>query len=66
MQVTDLKHLEELISKLDQDRKSLLKDIDSGKWSNHRSKLAGLEREISKFILRVREYNSEIQKETKN
>ena len=66
MQVKDLINLEELISKLDQDRKSLLQDIDSGKWPNHRSKLAELEREISKFILRVRDYNSEIEKETKN
>jgi len=66
MQDKNLMNLEELISKLDQDRKSLLQDIDRGKWPNHRSKLATLERELSKFILRVREYNSEIQKETKN
>ncbi len=66
MKAKDLINLELLISKLDQERKSLLQDIDRGKWPSHRSKLAGLEREISKFILRVREYNSEIQKETKN
>ncbi len=49
----------ELISKLDQDREWLLKNIDSGKWPKLRNELAALEREISKFILRVRENNSE-------
>ena len=66
MQDKNLINLEELISKLDQERKWLLQEIDKGKWPDHRSELAGLEREISKFILRVGEYNSEIQKETKN
>ena len=50
---------DKLISKLDQDREWLLKKIDSGKWPKLRSELAALEREMSKFILRVREYNSE-------
>ena len=50
---------DKLISKLDQDREWLLKKIDSGEWPNLRSELAALEREMSKFILRVREYNSE-------
>ena len=49
----------ELIKKLDQDREWLLKNIDSGKWPKLRSELATLEREISKLILRVKEYNSE-------
>tara|TARA_Y100000589_G_scaffold220562_1_gene208180 strand:+ start:505 stop:690 length:186 start_codon:yes stop_codon:yes gene_type:complete len=50
---------DKLITKLDQDREWLLKEIDSGKWPNLRSELASLEREISRFILRVKEYNSE-------
>jgi len=50
---------DKLISKLDQDREWLLKKIDSGKWPSLRRELAALERELSKFILRVREYNSE-------
>jgi len=62
MQDKNLINLEELISTLDQDRKWLLQEIDKGKWPYHRSKLAALEREISKFIIRVGEYNSEIQK----
>ena len=53
---------EELILKLDQDREWLLKNIDSGKWPILRSELAALEREISRFILRVRETNSENEK----
>ena len=48
-----------IIEQLDQDREWLLKNIDSGKWPNLRTELASLEREISKLILRVKEYNSE-------
>ena len=50
---------DKIIEQLDQDREWLLKNIDSGKWPNLRTELASLEREISKFILRVKEYNSE-------
>tara|TARA_Y100001970_G_C13447542_1_gene468773 strand:+ start:215 stop:406 length:192 start_codon:yes stop_codon:yes gene_type:complete len=53
---------DELISKLDQDREWLLKNIDSGKWPKLRSEIASLEREISKFIIRAREKNSENKK----
>ena len=49
----------ELIKKLDQDREWLLKNIDGGKWPKLRSELATLERELSRLILRVKEYNSE-------
>ena len=59
MQDQNSKNQEEIIAKLDQDREWLLKNIDCGKWSELRSELASLERELSKFILRVREYNSE-------
>tara|TARA_B100000965_G_scaffold239362_2_gene200707 strand:- start:823 stop:1014 length:192 start_codon:yes stop_codon:yes gene_type:complete len=50
---------EELISILDREREWLLKNIDSGKWPKLRSEIAALEREISRFILRARENNSE-------
>ena len=63
MEEQDLTNQEKLISKLDQDREWILKNIDSGKWPNLRSELAALEREISRFILRVREYNSEERKD---
>ena len=63
MEDQDLTNQEKLISKLDQDREWILKNIDSGKWPNLRCELAALEREISRFILRVREYNSEDRKD---
>ena len=63
MEDQNLTNQEKLISKLDQDREWILKKIDSGKWPNLRSELAALEREISRFILRVREYNSEERKD---
>ena len=50
-------NLENLLSKLDSDRSWILKNIDNGKWSELRTELATLEREISKFILRAKEYN---------
>ncbi len=62
MQDTKQQNLENLVSKLDEDRAWLLKNIDEGKWAELRSELASLEREISKFILRAKEYNSEINK----
>ena len=58
MQESNSKNLEDLVSKLDEDRAWLLKNIDNGKWPELRIKLADLEREISKFILRAKEYNS--------
>ena len=62
MQDSNLENLEYLISKLDEDRTWLLKNIDNGKWPELRVELATLEREISKFILRVKEYNGETKK----
>ncbi len=59
MQDSETKNLEEIISKLDNKRAWLLKKIDSGRWSEVRNELAELERELSKFILRAKEYNSE-------
>ena len=57
MKDENFKNIENLISKLDKDRSWILKNIDSGKWSELRTELATLEREISKFILRAKEYN---------
>ena len=57
MKEENLKNIENLISKLDNDRSWILKNIDKGKWSELRIELATLEREISKLILRVKEYN---------
>ena len=57
MKEENLKNLESLISKLDSDRSWILKNIDSGKWPELRIELATLEREISKIILRAKEYN---------
>ena len=50
---------EDFISKLDKDREWLLKNLDQGKWPQMRNDLAKLERELSKLILRVRDYYSE-------
>ena len=57
MKEENLKKIENLLSKLDSDRLWILKNIDSGKWSELRTELATLEREISKFILRAKEYD---------
>ena len=54
------KDLKRLISKLDNERSWLLKNIDNGKWPEIRKELAALEREISKLILRLKDVNSEI------
>ena len=57
MKGESFKNIENLISKLDSDRAWILKNIDNGKWSKLRVELATLEREISKFILRAKDYN---------
>ena len=57
MKKENFKNIEILLSKLDSDRSWILKNIDKGKWSDLRIELAALEREISKFILRAKEYN---------
>ncbi len=57
MKEENFKNLENLLSKLDSDRSWILRNIDKGKWSELRTDLATLEREISKFILRAKEYN---------
>ena len=56
------KDLEKLVSRLDNERSWLLKNIDNGKWSEIRKELASLEREISKLILRLKDVDSEIKK----
>ena len=56
------KNLEKLLSKLDNERSWLLKNIDNGKWPEIRKELASLEREISKLILRLKDVDSEIKK----
>ena len=56
------KDLEKLVSKLDNERSWLLKNIDNGKWPEIRKDLAYLEREISKLILRLKDVDSEIKK----
>ena len=57
MREENFKNIENLLSKLDSDRSWILKNIDKGKWSELRIELANLEREISKLILRAKEYN---------
>ena len=57
MKEENFKNIENLLSKLDSDRSWILKNIDKGKWSELRIELSTLEREISKLILRVKEYN---------
>ena len=57
MKEKNFENLENLLSKLDSDRSWILKNIDKGEWSELRIELATLEREISKFILRAKEYN---------
>ena len=56
MKEENFKNIENLLSKLDSDRSWILRNIDKGKWSELRTDLATLEREISKFILRAKEY----------
>tara|TARA_B100000524_G_scaffold211358_1_gene110594 strand:- start:1 stop:192 length:192 start_codon:yes stop_codon:yes gene_type:complete len=50
----------DLILKLDKDRAWLLENLDKGKWPEIRSKLAALERKISKLIISVQENNVDI------
>ena len=57
MKEENFKNIENLLSKLDSDRSWILKNIDKGQWSELRIELATLEREISKLILRAKEYN---------
>ena len=49
----------DLIFRLDQDRAWLLENLDKGKWPEIRSKLAALERKISKLIISVQENNAD-------
>ena len=56
------KDFEKIISKLDNERSWLLKNIDSGRWREVRKELAALEREIGKLILRLKDVNSENKK----
>lgn len=56
MQDSNLKNQEDLISKIDEDRKWLLKNLDGGRWSDLRTELAALERELSRTILRLKAY----------
>tara|TARA_Y100000589_G_scaffold21730_1_gene18101 strand:+ start:311 stop:502 length:192 start_codon:yes stop_codon:yes gene_type:complete len=56
MKEENFKKIESLVSQLDRDRSWILKNIDSGKWLELRIELATLERELSKFILSVKEY----------
>ena len=56
------KDLKKIVSKLDNERSWLLKNIDNGKWPEIRKELASLEREISKLILRLNDVDSEIKK----
>ena len=56
------KDLQKFVSKLDNERSWLLKNIDNGKWPEIRKELASLEREISKLILRLKDVDSEIKK----
>ena len=51
---------EQLISKLDNDREWLLKNIDSGKWPEMRAEIAQIEREISKLLSRLKEHDSKV------
>ena len=57
MQEHNSTYQEDLILRLDQDRSWLLENLDKGKWSEMRSEIADLEREISKLIIRVQETN---------
>ena len=54
--------LEKFVSKLDNERSWLLKNIDNGKWPEIRKELASLEREISKLILRLKDVDGETKK----
>ena len=60
MQDSNTANQGDLISKLDQDRAWLLKNLDEGKWPGIRSELAALERKISKLIISVQENNVDI------
>ena len=62
MQKKSEKDLEKFVSKLDNERSWILKNIDNGKWPEIRKELASLEREISKLILRLKDVDSEIKK----
>ena len=57
MKEENFKNIESLVSSLDNHRSWILKNIDNGRWPELRIELATLEREISRFILRAKEYN---------
>ena len=59
MQDPSTANQEDLVFQLDQDRAWLLENLDKGKWPEIRSKLAALERKISKLILSVQEYDAD-------
>ena len=59
MQDHNYTNQEDLILKLDQERGWLLENLDRGKWSEMRSEIADLEREISKLIIRVQDSNND-------
>ena len=46
-------NLSELIDQLDKDRSLLLEQIDLGKWSELRTDLAALERELGQLLSRA-------------
>ena len=60
MQDPNTGNQEDLIFKLDQERAWLLENLDKGQWPEIRSKLAALERKISKLIISVQESNVDI------
>ena len=60
MQDPNIVNQGDLILKLDKDRAWLLENLDKGKWPEIRSKLAALERKISKLIISVQENNVDI------
>ena len=51
--------LRDLVEKLNKDRAWILEQLDRGRWSEFRSDLAGLERELGQLLTRVTEYIEE-------
>ena len=47
--------LQELITKLNEDRAWLLEQIDKGRWKEFRIELASLERDLGNLLIRLSE-----------
>ncbi len=58
-QKKQISELTELVKNLNKDRSWILEQLDKGHWSEFRSDLAALERELGQLLMRANEYIEE-------